>query len=612
MARYLTIGTAITEVGLDRVVSLSSGETALRYRVKMRSLIIASLLVSLASTILGSEVNLTEWSLFKSEHGKVYATAEEEEARIKIFVERKEEIRKHNELYEKGLTTYWMGLNHLSDLVTYSKRGNSGLVDKAIKSGAEVAQWLEQFQVRRYWLGGKSDSMWVRSGLVDGTISSEASVAQWLGASVAERLARSPPTKAIQAPSPAGSPVFRMWESCRTMPLVGGLSRGYPASPAPPFWRCSILTPIALIGSEDLAVKSRPNIFTHSATKAAGLVFKRLAWSPPTKANRARSPAGSLRDFRKCESCRTIPLVGGFSRGSSLHSGAAPYSLRFTLIGCQGLDVKSRPKYLHSFTLRVSERVRGDTHEEIKQRYGGGHLWKPARTVPSSRGVEEEEVESASLPTHVDWRTKNLVTAVKTQGYCGACWAFSTTGAVEGQMAKKTGKLYSYSEQQMIDCTGNMNCANGGWMTIAYQYIINAGGIETEQEYPFTGKDYQTCKFKKNLAKGWVKGIVDLPSGNEQKLAQAVATVGPIAAGMDASASSFDNYAGGIYNEPKCSSTSMDHGVLVVGYGTENGNDYWIVKNSWGPKYGEKGYIRIARNKNNKCALATAANYPTV
>lgn len=170
-------------------------------------------------------------------------------------------------------------------------------------------------------------------------------------------------------------------------------------------------------------------------------------------------------------------------------------------------------------------------------------------------------------------------------------------------------------------------------MDNAFQYIKDNGGIDTESSYPYEAID-DTCHFKKQNIGATDKGFVDIPTGDEEALMKAIATVGPVSVAIDASHESFQFYSEGVYIEPQCDSQQLDHGVLAVGYGTdeETQQDYWIVKNSWGKKveknpnnfndikfysflgtsWGDKGFIKMARNKDNACGVATQASYPLV
>jgi len=217
---------------------------------------------------------------------------------------------------------------------------------------------------------------------------------------------------------------------------------------------------------------------------------------------------------------------------------------------------------------------------------------------------------AAALPDTVDWRSEGIVTPIKDQTGCGCCWAFSTVASFEGQHAKKTGKLVSLSEQQLVDCSPQ-HC-QGGWMGTAFDYLVKAGGIETEADYPYVHEE-RTCQFNISKVAATLTGHVTLqPQEDEDVLQQAVATIGPISVGIDA-LPNFWSYGSGVYYGANCSQTYINHAVTVVGYGTtENGTDYWLVKNSWAVGWGEEGYVRMSRNRNNNCGIATWGLYPIV
>lgn len=260
-----------------------------------------------------------------------------------------------------------------------------------------------------------------------------------------------------------------------------------------------------------------------------------------------------------------------------------------------------------TFNLGLNEYADMD-HETFRATMNGYRFTNKTRT-----GMPFVSSGVVKLPDSVDWRTQGYVTPVKNQGQCGSCWSFSSTGSLEGQHFKKSGKLVSLSEQNLIDCStkyGNQGC-NGGLMDNAFQYVKENDGLDTEASYPYEAEDGK-CRFKKADVGGTDTGYVDVAQGDEQQLMDAVATIGPVSVAIDASHVSFQMYSSGIYNEPKCSSDQLDHGVLVVGYGTMDGKDYWLVKNSWGESWGVEGYIYMSRNKSNQCGIATSASYPVV
>uniref|UniRef100_T1J339 Cathepsin L n=1 Tax=Strigamia maritima TaxID=126957 RepID=T1J339_STRMM len=239
-------------------------------------------------------------------------------------------------------------------------------------------------------------------------------------------------------------------------------------------------------------------------------------------------------------------------------------------------------------------------------------LSKPNKNANMENSSSYLSPSNVVLPKSVDWRKKGYVTPVKNQGQCGSCWAFSTTGSLEGQHFRKTGALVSLSEQNLVDCSYLNHGCNGGIMDYAFQYIKKNGGIDTEDSYKYE-MQVGPCRFKKSSVGATVTGFVDVTTGDENALAEAVATVGPVSVAIDASDPDFQHYSRGVYYKPDCSSTNLDHGVLVVGFGTdEKQNDFWLVKNSWGASWGDEGYIKMARNRENNCGIATLASYPLV
>merc|ERR1711977_135075 len=264
----------------------------------------------------------------------------------------------------------------------------------------------------------------------------------------------------------------------------------------------------------------------------------------------------------------------------------------------------------HTFTVALNKYA-DLTNTEFVERYTG--LYSQTDREPAPQVHDDENIESID-GVQVDWRSKGAVTDVKDQGQCGSCWSFSTTGSVEGEWKIKNGTLVSLSEQNLMDCSrryGNLGC-NGGLMDSAFRYIIDNKGIDTEKSYPYEMSCDFNCRYNANNKGAYINSYVDVKSQSESALQTAV-NQQPVSVAIDASKMSFQLYSGGVYYESRCSSTNLDHGVLAVGYGSSSsGGDYWIVKNSWGTSWGDKGYIYMARNNGNNCGIATQASYPIV
>jgi len=267
---------------------------------------------------------------------------------------------------------------------------------------------------------------------------------------------------------------------------------------------------------------------------------------------------------------------------------------------------------IHTYTLGMNKYGDMTNQEFVKQMNGLKSSRRPVDTETDHHTfVAPSNIE---IPAAVDWRKQGYVTPIKDQGQCGSCWAFSATGSLEGQHFKKYTDLVSLSEQNLVDCSGkfgNMGC-DGGLMDQAFSYIKANKGIDTEKSYPYEAVDGK-CRFKPANVGANDTGFTDIKSGSEMDLETAIATVGPISVAIDASQDSFQLYKSGVYNEPECSSTELDHGVLAVGYDTTaKKQDYYIVKNSWGESWGNQGYIWMSRNKKNQCGIATMSSYPLV
>jgi C1A family cysteine protease len=251
------------------------------------------------------------------------------------------------------------------------------------------------------------------------------------------------------------------------------------------------------------------------------------------------------------------------------------------------------------------------TPDEFKEQYAGGLL------LGKSSGCKAYTPTGKVVPDSWDWREHGAVTPIKNQAQCGSCWSFSASGAMEGAWAIKTNGIVSISEQQLVDCSkkyGNLGC-KGGLMDNAFQYAIDTG-MCSEESYPYTsgvtqsGGSCQSCKPVVTI-----NACADVPPNNQVALKEAVALVGPISIALDAETKLFQSYKSGVITSDSCG-TTLDHGVLIVGYGEEDGIKYWLVKNSWGASWGDDGYIKIERselvNDAGICGIAMQPSFPIV
>nr|AAW28152.1 westerpain-10 [Paragonimus westermani] len=198
-----------------------------------------------------------------------------------------------------------------------------------------------------------------------------------------------------------------------------------------------------------------------------------------------------------------------------------------------------------------------------------------------------------AAPERIDWRAKGAVTAVENQGSCGSCWAFSTAGNVEGQWFIKTGQLVSLSKQQLVDCDRAAQGCNGGWPASSYLEIMYMGGLESESDYPYVGVE-QTCALNKEKLVAKIDDSIVLGPEEEDHAAY-LAEHGPLSTLLNAVA--LQHYQSGVLKPTfdECPDTELNHAVLTVGYDKEGDMPYWIIKNSWGTDWGEKGYFRLFR-----------------
>ncbi len=223
---------------------------------------------------------------------------------------------------------------------------------------------------------------------------------------------------------------------------------------------------------------------------------------------------------------------------------------------------------------------------------------------------------SGSYASSVDWRQQGIVAPIQDQSSCGSCWTFSSSSAIEGAYAQKTGKFVKLSEQNLVDCAGlaygSMGC-NGGLMDGAFNYVM-ANGIASEDSYPYTGKD-GSCKSFTPVTK--LSSCNDV-AANELQLTYAVSKR-VVSIAIQADGRSFQLYSSGVYDDPNCYKGQLDHGVSLVGYGHDSSSskDYWVLRNSWSNTWGQAGYMYIYRNSlatstTGTCGLAMMTSYPVV
>ena len=267
--------------------------------------------------------------------------------------------------------------------------------------------------------------------------------------------------------------------------------------------------------------------------------------------------------------------------------------------------------YRQNFTMGINQ-FTDLTPEEFKAKYVGG-----LKTEVGSYGCKSFSSDAVEAPASIDWRTNGAVTSVKDQGQCGSCWTFSATGAIEGAWAVSKGQLIDLSEEQLVECAtgmqyGSHGCS-GGQMEGAFKYVIEHGQCALSA-YPYTSGNGQSGSCQSCQPVAHVSSCSDVNPNDQISLKAAVAQQ-PVAIAIEADTRYFQSYSSGVLTSSSCG-TTLDHGVLIVGYGTENGIDYWLVKNSWSTTWGDKGYVQIARSDSTNdagiCGIAMDPSFPSV
>ncbi|ERM94888.1 hypothetical protein AMTR_s00009p00129100 [Amborella trichopoda] len=248
--------------------------------------------------------------------------------------------------------------------------------------------------------------------------------------------------------------------------------------------------------------------------------------------------------------------------------------------------------------------------DEFRNQYMGLNVDAAGRKMATKGPFMYGNVSAmAAAPDTMDWRAKGVVTPIKNQQNCGCCWAFSAAAAVESITKIKTGNSVSSSEQELVDCvTGGISRGcQSGLMDEAFKFIINNGGLSSENDYPYQAKD-GTCDTQKSSSKAaTITGFHDIPYHDENAMLSAVANQ-PISVGINGSGSEFRHYSGGIFTG--ACGLDLDHAVTIIGYGTgDDGTPYWLIKNSWGESWGENGYMKIQRGV-NLCGISNLASFP--
>jgi len=278
------------------------------------------------------------------------------------------------------------------------------------------------------------------------------------------------------------------------------------------------------------------------------------------------------------------------------------YQMRMSIFSAKDAEIQQINSSQNSFTVGHNH-LSTLTADEINQRKG--------HTFAHDQALEKlpEDTDLMGYSASVNWVTAGKVNPVQNQGQCGSCWAFSSIAAIESANAIKTGALYKLSEQQLVDCDQYANGCNGGNYAPAFYYAMS-NKITTEAKYPYTGVA-GTCST--SLAAAGRVGLSTYAAVTSKSIDafKTALSKQPVGVAVDASSTIFQQYTGGIVDSTACGQ-SIDHAVTAVGYGNENGQDYTLIRNSWGPYWGDQGYIKVALNSQDICAVLLQPYYPTI
>jgi C1A family cysteine protease len=291
-----------------------------------------------------------------------------------------------------------------------------------------------------------------------------------------------------------------------------------------------------------------------------------------------------------------------YSNIQELETRFAIFRKNFIGILAHNADLKQ------NFTMGINQ-FTDLTPQEFKAKYISG-----LKVEVGSYNCKSFSSSASDAPVSIDWRTKGAVTSVKDQGQCGSCWTFSSTAAIEGAWAIRSGQLIDLSEQQLVDCAtgiayGSHGCS-GGQMEGAFKYVIENGQCSLSS-YPYTAQD-GNCQKCTTVAH--ISSCSDVKPNDQLSLKAAVAQQ-PVSIAIEADTRYFQSYSSGVLTSSSCG-TNLDHGVTITGYGSENGQDFWLVKNSWGTSWGESGYVKIGRSDSTNdagvCGIAMDPSFPSV